>query len=533
MASAESGLWACPPCCQSIPSYAVNEEYKLLRSVKECDSRGDVRRREGGAEGRGATRNATFWVLDLAELAARPRAYRFLPYAYTPPPSRESDKWTGYGSVRNPRAERGAMEQDPPNAVASTSEGDGGDSSVGRAKSNNQEEEQEEQERADSAYGSGDFDEQSKAGGSESEVRVYQFACTAKKSNTVCTYICTGSSVHAGDIASHEQSSNPTLVRNLKHPPRLSPFSYISRLSGIDRTRLQPWKYDSRDYGFDEDDQSSISPTTEDGSATRTTETGGGGGGGGGSGATGSPTTEDGSATRTTETGGGDGGSGATEGGEGGERQGAGNTAVAGGETVALGEQNSLSSYADDFADDESIIPPKQHTTTAAAPVSSEKPSAVSTTDADSSRGGDTATQQGAGDRSQHSPASDVPASSQDASSESNTEDNTNGGEVRIGSNQEDSKKSRDGNAGVDQRRLSGSANSRGSSLGGDGGRGAASKVDSSPSVSELEDRLREADLENARLREAMEKSAAASTEGDGDNRRELEILKGQVEAAK
>ena len=63
------------------------------------------------------------------------------------------------------------MEQDPSNAVARTSDEDGCDSSVERVKSNNQEEEEEEREREDSAYGSGDFDEQSKAGGSESEVR--------------------------------------------------------------------------------------------------------------------------------------------------------------------------------------------------------------------------------------------------------------------------------------------------------------------------------------------------------------------------
>lgn len=63
------------------------------------------------------------------------------------------------------------MEQDPPNAVASASSEDGGGDSVGKVKSNNQEEEDEEAEREDSAYGSGDFDDQSKAGASESEVR--------------------------------------------------------------------------------------------------------------------------------------------------------------------------------------------------------------------------------------------------------------------------------------------------------------------------------------------------------------------------
>lgn len=63
------------------------------------------------------------------------------------------------------------MEQNTPNAgaVVSTSAEDGGDS-VGQVMSNNQVEEDEEQEREDSAYGSGDFDELSKAGGTESEV---------------------------------------------------------------------------------------------------------------------------------------------------------------------------------------------------------------------------------------------------------------------------------------------------------------------------------------------------------------------------
>lgn len=69
------------------------------------------------------------------------------------------------------------MELDPPNAVASTSEEDGG----GKVKSNNQEEEGEDGEREDSAYGSGDFDEQSKAGASESEVRVCASNCKLAK----------------------------------------------------------------------------------------------------------------------------------------------------------------------------------------------------------------------------------------------------------------------------------------------------------------------------------------------------------------
>lgn len=92
------------------------------------------------------------------------------------------------------------MEQDPPNAVTSEDDrgGDGGDS-VGKVKSNkssNQEEEEEgeEGEREDSAYGSGDFDEQSKAGASESEVRV-----------CVCVYVrCTertiGHRTHVGTV---------------------------------------------------------------------------------------------------------------------------------------------------------------------------------------------------------------------------------------------------------------------------------------------------------------------------------------------
>lgn len=57
-----------------------------------------------------------------------------------------------------------------PGAVGTSDEGSGGggDSSIHRAPSNNQEEEEEED--GDSAYGSEDFDDQSKAGGTESEV---------------------------------------------------------------------------------------------------------------------------------------------------------------------------------------------------------------------------------------------------------------------------------------------------------------------------------------------------------------------------
>ena len=299
------------------------------------------------------------------------------------------------------------------------------------------------------------------------------------------------------------------MLRDMNDDQSLLSFVTLSLLyASLESTDFdfQPRKYDSREYGFDEDDQSSISPTTEDGSATRTTE------------------------TRTTETGGGGGGSGPAGGGEGGEKQGDGKPAV-GGATAGLDEHNSLSSYADDFADDESIIPPAQHAATTARP-SSENPSAASAIDAGSSGGGDAATQQGVGDRSQHSPATDVPASSRGASSESNTEDNAHGGDS-TGNNQDDSNRSRAGNEGVDRRRLSGSAKNSGTGRGDDGGRGAESKVDSVPSVSELEDRLREADLENTRLREAMEKGAEASAGASDDDRRELEILKGQVEAAK
>lgn len=317
------------------------------------------------------------------------------------------------------------------------------------------------------------------------------------------------------------------LVRNFKPPPRPS-LSHISRISGIDRTRLQPRKYDSREYGFDEDDQSSISPTTEDGSATRTVETGGTGAGAGARAGVGV-----GAAT-----------------GEGEGSQDAGNAAVAGVATAtatgALDEPNSLSSYADDFADDESIVPPAQHATTAPA-VSSEKTSAVSTNGAaaagGSGGGGNTATtQRGARDQAQ-----------QATSSESSVEENSNDGGNNIMNNQDDSdrdRKSRAEKGGVDQRRPSGSGKrDSGADVGGDGGgiinaggteadeadvgRDAAFAAGSSPSVSELKDRLREADLENARLREAMEKSAVASSGGSGDDRRELDILKGQVEAAK
>lgn len=62
-----------------------------------------------------------------------------------------------------------------PDAAASASEegsGGGGDSSVDRVPSNNQDEEEEEEDG--SAYGSEEFDDQSKAGATESEVRIVE-----------------------------------------------------------------------------------------------------------------------------------------------------------------------------------------------------------------------------------------------------------------------------------------------------------------------------------------------------------------------
>lgn len=152
---------------------------RCVRGVEEAIARG------GGGEGvraRGETSlggNTKRFFLCRRRDSARARVSLFFPVTHTRALLISArNKRPGYGRVSTTLAERGAMEQDPPNsgAFASTTSGDdggggGGDSSVGKVKSNNQEEDDEEGEREDSAYGSGDFDEQSKAGATES-VRV-------------------------------------------------------------------------------------------------------------------------------------------------------------------------------------------------------------------------------------------------------------------------------------------------------------------------------------------------------------------------
>lgn len=203
---------------------------------------------------------------------------------------------------------------------------------------------------------------------------------------------------------------------------------------------------------------------------------------------------------------------------------------MVGAATVALDDQNSLSSYADDFPDDESVIPPAQHTKT--APPSSGNPS--TSTAADSSGGGDASAQQGEGARTHDSRAAGAPASSREASSESNTDESNRSSGGREGSGQRrqsESKKHSGANTVDDVAVLNASETE---ARGDDVGRGAEFRGDCvSPSASVLKDRLREADLENARLRGALEKSETANPGGSDDDRRELEILKGQVEAAK
>lgn len=311
----------------------------------------------------------------------------------------------------------------------------------------------------------------------------------------------------------------------LSHLCVVPPSSFISPTSRRDlhtkSLRTNPnsnQKYDSRDYGFGEDDQSSIGPTTDDSSVTQTTGTG-----------------KAGPVERETKTGRG----------QGGEAE---NIAAVTAGTAGVDEQNSLSSYADDFADDDSAVPPPQQTTVAVtAPSSSNK------TANDTSGNGDPTEQPGGGelpfDRSIGAiDASPSPTSSSESKSKARVR--ATGGSTG-GSNRKYSTSSV-ANEDRDRRRPSASEKSNGatkddvavdfSNTGGSSGAaardnggkgGAATQLDASPSVRELEDRLREAALENGRLREAMKKGGIANA-ADGDSgRKEFEILKSQVEAAR
>lgn len=224
-------------------------------------------------------------------------------------------------------------------------------------------------------------------------------------------------------------------------------------------------------------------------------------------------------------------------------------TAGAGG----VDDPNSLSSYADDFADDDSVPPGQQ-----VKPLpSSDKPdnSAGTPNAANSSSGnGDPAEQPEGGELSigRSAGAIDAPSSPAPLSeSESKAREPAAGGSTG-GSNRKHSRRSSVVSEDRNRRRSSASGQSNGANKNdaavgisrkgrssgaaarsNDGKGAAATPLDASPSIRELEDRLREADLENGRLREAMKNSTAAKM-GDGDGgRNELEILKSQVEAAR
>ncbi len=252
---------------------------------------------------------------------------------------------------------------------------------------------------------------------------------------------------------------------------------FISRLHLLMRPHRCGPQYDSRDYGFGGDDQSSVSPTTEDGSATQTTETGG---------------------------------TGAPSGAKGKE---IGDAAVAGGVAASAGldGQNSLSSYADDFADDESIVPPK--------------PTSAESTPAAADNGNPEKLQNSSSNAAAGAAAT---ASYSSGSNEQGTAGGSNDGhgDANVGH------RSRAEEQACDTRRPSASDQS-GNSNDDDGIRITTGSSTAPPQVSssvhELRERLREADLENGRLREALEKS----DKGDGGDRKELDSLKSQVEAAR
>lgn len=282
------------------------------------------------------------------------------------------------------------------------------------------------------------------------------------------------------------------------------------------RTRTPTKKYDSRDYGFGEDDQSSIGPTTEDSSVAQTTGTGK---------------------------------AGVAEGEEAepGREAGAGaeNIAAATAGTGGVDDPNSISSYADDFADDDSVPPGQQVKLLS----SSDKPdSSAETPNAanDGNGNGDPAGQPEGGEPSIGRSSGAVGASSSPtplSESESKAREPVTGGSTG-GSNRKHSRRSSVAREDRDRRRSSTSGKKNGADKDGaavgsssmDGSSGAAARAYGeklSPSMRELEDRLREADLENGRLREAMKKSVAATPGEDDGGRNELEILKSQVEAAR
>lgn len=190
---------------------------------------------------------------------------------------------------------------------------------------------------------------------------------------------------------------------------------------------------------------------------------------------------------------------------------------------------NSLSSYGDDFADDDN--------------------------GADSDKDNNSpAERQERVERSPDRAAAAVPST---PASEAGAREPTSDNGDYSGSNAKAGGKTRSGDGGPGRRRSSASDkdnenkhndtdDGRAASTTGNGSGGVTIGLDSgaattpgpSPSLHELEERLRDADAENSRLREALEKSAtrgrtAAGKAGGEDVGKELEILKSQVEAAK
>ncbi|CAM9725477.1 unnamed protein product, partial [Scytosiphon promiscuus] len=289
---------------------------------------------------------------------------------------------------------------------------------------------QEEEDAGGSAYGSGDFDELSKAGGSESEVR----ACIQR---------------------------------------------------------------DARMY---EDDRSSndSSPITGDGSESYTTGTG----------------------TK-------------------GEGEGAAGAAIVGGatSTAELDERNSISTYGDDFAEDEDSVVPPAAAQAAGTRRASSSGSSSDLKNVDDSDKDHVDQQERVGPSPEHA-ADAVASSTPSPASEVGARVPTSGSGSYSRSTSNETASARAGKERQERRRSSASSESKKTNRNkSDGGTATAagkaaggvalgdSGVDSgtAPSAHKLEERLREADLENARLREALEKNVA----------RELEILKSQVEAAR
>lgn len=229
-----------------------------------------------------------------------------------------------------------------------------------------------------------------------------------------------------------------------------------------------------------------------------------------------------------------------------------GDTAAATAGKGGVDDQNSISSYADDFVDDDGVVPPGQRIASDSSPQSSDKPAetaespnAVTKGSVNSNPAGQ---QEGEGRSIDNSASATGTSSSPTLSGESESRAGvpTTGGtdrktsrssvayedrDRRRPSTLDKSKDTNDIDAAVGITKKDGSSGAARSDNGRKGG--ATTPLDSSPSVKELEDRLREADLENDRLRKAIRTSEAASTGNSDSQRKELELLKSQVEAAR